>query len=100
MNKRLLYIIGIGIILIILASTIIYKEAEKHNGIITVYGNVDVRQVDLGFRVFGRVTELRYEEGDWVKGGDLRRSDGKKAIYRPGRRSQSNHRLYRSVLGQ
>jgi HlyD family secretion protein len=71
MKKPLLYIIGFGIILVIIASTIVYKEVEKHNGIISVYGNVDVRQVDLGFRVFGRVTELRYEEGDWVKKGDL-----------------------------
>lgn len=36
---------------------------------ITVYGNVDVRQVDLGFRVFGRVEGLLVEEGDWVEAG-------------------------------
>jgi HlyD family secretion protein len=71
MKKPLLYAISIGIILAILFSTFVYREVVKHNGIITVYGNVDVRQVDLGFRVFGRVTDLLYEEGDWVKRGDL-----------------------------
>lgn len=38
---------------------------------IVLYGNVDVRQVDLGFRVSGRVTELIYQEGDLVKPGAL-----------------------------
>ena len=71
MKKTVLYSIGIGVVLAALLSTIIYKEAVHHNGTITVYGNVDVRQVDLGFRVFGRVTDLRYEEGDWVKKDDL-----------------------------
>ena len=71
MKKSILYSIGIGGILVILFSTVVYKESVKHNGTITIYGNVDVRQVDLGFRVFGRVTGLHYEEGDWVKHGDL-----------------------------
>ena len=70
MQKPVLCTIGIGAALAVLFAVFIYKEVE-HKGIITVYGNVDVRQVDLGFRVFGRVTELRYEEGDWVKQGDL-----------------------------
>lgn len=38
---------------------------------LTLYGNVDVRQVDIGFRVSGQVTTLLYEEGDKVKQGDL-----------------------------
>lgn len=38
---------------------------------LTLYGNVDVRLVDLGFRVPGQVTELFFEEGDWVQEGDL-----------------------------
>jgi HlyD family secretion protein len=46
------------------------KEIEKRTDI-TVYGNVDVRQVDLGFRVYGRVVEMPYEEGDVIKTGDL-----------------------------
>lgn len=31
-----------------------------------LYGNVDVRQVDIGFRVPGQVTKLCFEEGDFV----------------------------------
>lgn len=36
-----------------------------------IYGNVDIRQVDLGFRVSGRLARMVFEEGDEVKTGDL-----------------------------
>jgi HlyD family secretion protein len=36
-----------------------------------LYGNVDVRQVDIAFRVAGQVEELGYEEGDFVSRGTL-----------------------------
>jgi HlyD family secretion protein len=43
----------------------VFKNRENRNEII-LYGNVDVRQVDIGFRVAGRVAELFFEEGDVV----------------------------------
>lgn len=46
-------------------------ETEHSNHEIISYGNVDIRQVDLGFRVSGRLKELRFEEGDAVKAGDV-----------------------------
>lgn len=36
-----------------------------------LYGNVDIRQVSLGFRVSGRVANLAVDEGDAVKPGDV-----------------------------
>ena len=36
---------------------------------LTLYGNVDIRQVDLGFRVGGRIAEMPIEEGAHVKAG-------------------------------
>jgi len=38
---------------------------------LTLYGNVDVRQVELGFRVPGRLQSMRFEEGQEVRAGDL-----------------------------
>ena len=35
------------------------------------YGNVEIRQVDVGFRVGGRIACLLAEEGDSVQAGDL-----------------------------
>ncbi len=45
------------------------STAEQHT--LTVYGNVDIRQVDLGFRVNGRIEQLFFEEGDFVKAGEV-----------------------------
>ncbi len=36
-----------------------------------LYGNVDIRQVSLGFRVGGRLAAVAVEEGDAVKVGDV-----------------------------
>jgi HlyD family secretion protein len=36
-----------------------------------IYGNVDIRQVPLGFRVGGRLAGVMVEEGDAVKAGDV-----------------------------
>ncbi len=38
---------------------------------LTLYGNVDVREVQLGFRVSGRVQEMAFEEGDLVQKGSF-----------------------------
>jgi HlyD family secretion protein len=36
---------------------------------VTLYGNVDIRQVELGFRVAGRLAELTLDEGETVRAG-------------------------------
>ena len=36
-----------------------------------LYGNVDIRQVELGFRVSGRIAEMPFEEGDTVHAEEL-----------------------------
>lgn len=36
-----------------------------------LYGNVDIRQVSLGFRVNGRLAELSADEGDVIKSGTV-----------------------------
>jgi len=45
------------------------SSSPKEN--LFLYGNVDVRQVDIGFRVAGLVAKLFFEEGDRVEAGDL-----------------------------
>jgi HlyD family secretion protein len=38
---------------------------------LTLYGNVEIRRVNLGFRVFGRISEILFEEGESVRKGDV-----------------------------
>lgn len=47
-----------------------WEEKKNHNNLV-LYGNVDIRQVDLGFRVSGRITQMPFEEGDEIKTGDI-----------------------------
>src|SRR5204862_4838955 len=47
-----------------------WKKSQNKNSLV-LYGNVDIRQVDLGFRVAGRLEKMAFEEGDEVKTGDV-----------------------------
>lgn len=42
-----------------------FLEPKNKNELV-LYGNVDIRQVDLGFRVSGRVDTMPFQEGDFV----------------------------------
>ena len=42
----------------------LYDGKRQPSDLLTLYGNVDIRQGDVGFRVGGRVTELFKDEGD------------------------------------
>src|ERR1700687_4914611 len=72
MKKNIL----ISIILLALTVIIIVLidrayDGKKEISHITLYGNVDVRQVDIGFRIGGQVKQLLFEEGDKVPEGTL-----------------------------
>jgi membrane fusion protein YbhG len=43
----------------------------RHDGVLRLYGNVDIRSVDLGFRVPGRIAAIRVDEGSKVKDGQV-----------------------------
>lgn len=46
-------------------------KSNRKAGDLVLYGNVDIRQVDLGFRIPGRIESVSFEEGDLVKKGDV-----------------------------
>lgn len=58
-------IVGIGV------GLYFYFHVGEEENVLTLYGNVDVRQVDISFRVPGQVETLYYEEGDLVPKGEL-----------------------------
>jgi HlyD family secretion protein len=47
------------------------RDAHQTDGHIVLYGNVDVRQVNLAFKVPGRLGAVNVEEGDNVRAGEL-----------------------------
>ncbi len=53
-----------------------YDRQQQTNGSLYLYGNVDIREVQLGFRVSGRLQQMHAEEGDPVSAGaELARLD-------------------------
>ncbi len=65
-------IIVLLVVSAVLASLFLFwKEERQNENELVLYGNVDIRQVDLGFRVMGRVHKLYFDEGDVVKPGEL-----------------------------
>lgn len=72
MKKRL--IIGVGVLAILGLGAYFFvrsKHRSEQSSRLELYGNVDIREVNLGFRVAGRVAEVLRDEGDSVKEGEV-----------------------------
>ena len=70
MKKKIIALILI--ILIACLGIFIYKANKKEtSNELTLYGNIEIRQVDLSFLAGGQVSKLLKEEGDTVKKGEL-----------------------------
>lgn len=68
MKKKRIIFISIFTILIF---SYIVKKVMSNNQALTLYGNIDIRDVALGFEETGRIIQLNYEEGDRVNKGDV-----------------------------
>ena len=70
--KKLIILILIGALggtyWFVLRDKMMVSEDPNH---LVLYGNVDIRDVVLGFRVPGRIDSLHFEEGDTVKKGEV-----------------------------
>ena len=49
----------------------LYFKNRKTGNELTLYGNIEIRQVDLSFQVAGKIEKMLKEEGDTVKEGEL-----------------------------
>lgn len=67
-------IISIVVVLLCVGGAAAWFYHKNHDGkrsALTLYGNVDIREVTLGFRVPGKLAKLVYDEGDKVKAGEV-----------------------------
>ncbi|NIJ65571.1 HlyD family secretion protein [Sphingomonas leidyi] len=73
MNRRRIAILVVIVVLVIAAIATggfgLFKARD--DGALRLNGNVDIREVDLGFRVSGRIAAIGVEEGAHVKQGQL-----------------------------
>lgn len=70
MNTMRTRLLAAGALIVILGLGVwLYTSHFRDTGALTLYGNVDIRQVDLAFPVDGPLREVLVEEGDTVKQG-------------------------------
>jgi HlyD family secretion protein len=71
MNRRLAGGAAAGTLLLLAAGWYLWRQhgAADPNAALTLSGNVDVHQVELAFRVTGRIADMQAQEGDKVAAG-------------------------------
>jgi HlyD family secretion protein len=66
MLKRTLIVLLVVGIFVAIFNYYRYITSSENKNELVLYGNVDVRQVDIGFQVAGRVVHMGFEEGDFI----------------------------------
>lgn len=91
------------LVLIILAALSFYlyeylmQNGKKENELV-LFGNVDVRQVDISFRIAGQIAELFFEEGDVVPKGSLMALLDKSPYDSQVRQAEANVKTFKANL--
>lgn len=70
-KKKIIPLVIILIMVIIAVTVIMHFVRNRDNGIMTLSGNVEVTEHNIGFKVPGKIVKLNVDEGDRVKQGDL-----------------------------
>jgi HlyD family secretion protein len=69
--KRILLIGIFAVILAGLIYTFLTRNKKEGNDFIKVSGNIETTEVDVGFKIPGRIVSRFFEEGDWVDQGKV-----------------------------
>lgn len=69
-GKRRLMIVAVGLVVAVAIAAWLLTRGPGDKPL-TLYGNIDIREVDLSFRVDGRVADVLVDEGDAVRAGQV-----------------------------
>jgi HlyD family secretion protein len=69
--RRILLIVVIGMIIAGLLYYFVTRGKEGDGSFIKVSGNIEATEVDVGFKIAGRIVNRFFEEGDWVDEGKV-----------------------------
>jgi HlyD family secretion protein len=69
--RRILLIVIIAAAVAGLVYYLLTRNKEEEANFIKVSGNIEATEVDVGFKVSGRIVSRFYEEGDWVHQGKV-----------------------------
>jgi len=68
MKKPVALILAVAVLVALIGGGTWWYQSRQNNGL-TLYGNVDIRTVNMSFRVGGRLQSLSVDEGDAIKQG-------------------------------
>ena len=71
MKKRLITLIVIILVIGLGCGLYLTLRKKENPNELTLYGNIEIRQVDLSFQVSGQILKMLKEEGDSVSSGEL-----------------------------
>lgn len=71
MNKKVIAVAVVSIIVLLAVVLWFFNKDKKIEQELTLYGNVDIRQISLAFEQTGRIQSLSVQEGDKVKKGQV-----------------------------
>lgn len=63
----LLLIVGVGGLLY----NFYIRDKKKEEHVLRVSGNIEAQEVNIGFKISGKITSLTVQEGDWVEKGAI-----------------------------
>ncbi len=70
MKKPVVLLLAVVIVLAAAVGGWLWYQSQQDRGL-TLYGNVDIRTVNMSFRVGGRLASLNVDEGDAIKAGQV-----------------------------
>lgn len=99
MNKKV-----IAVVLVVIAVVIIsfwvwkYNNKNQKDNVLTLYGNVDIRQVSLAFEQSGRIEKLLVQEGDNVKAGQVLAALNTNALHIQAKQAQAQLKAQQEAI--
>jgi HlyD family secretion protein len=69
--KRILFIVIMAGLITGLLYYLFTRDKKEENDFIKVSGNIETTEVDVGFKISGRIVSLLLQEGDWVENGKI-----------------------------
>lgn len=70
MKKPVIALLAVVVVIAAAVGGWLWYQSQQDRGL-TLYGNVDIRTVNMSFRVGGRLASLAVDEGDAIKAGQV-----------------------------
>ncbi|WP_447500449.1 HlyD family efflux transporter periplasmic adaptor subunit [Acinetobacter oleivorans] len=99
MNKKVIAVVLVVIAVVIIGFWVCkYNNKNQKDNVLTLYGNVDIRQVSLAFEQSGRIEKLLVQEGDKVKAGQVLAALNTNALHIQAKQAQAQLKAQQEAI--